>query len=282
MRERRKPDFALETALAAEGFRRVAGVDEAGRGPLAGPVVVAAVVLSGPWPREIGLDDSKRMSAPARELAFAEIRRRARAYRIVVIPAGEIDRINILRATLAGMAQAVERIAADCALVDGNQAPPVAVPCRTVVGGDGLSVSIAAASVLAKVVRDRLMRAYDRRYPGWGFALHKGYPTAAHRAALARLGPSPIHRRTFAGCAGAGDAGRTTGATPWLDETVANETAADETGLDAAGPGGPQRSARTENRTPDASARMWQPAIWSNGDTASGSGTGAAGKAKST
>jgi ribonuclease HII len=204
MPERRKPDFELEAALWDEGFRRVAGVDEAGRGPLAGPVVVAAVILPREWPQRIALDDSKRMTPAAREVAFAEIRRRATAYRIAVVSAREIDRINILRATLAGMARAVAGLScpADGVLVDGNQAPPVAVPCRTVVGGDGRSLSIAAASVLAKVVRDRLMRVYDRRYPGWGFAAHKGYPTEAHRAALVRLGPSPIHRRTFAGCAG--------------------------------------------------------------------------------
>jgi ribonuclease HII len=204
MRKRRKPeggppDFSLEQALWEAGFLRVAGVDEAGRGPLAGPVVAAAVILPRDWPLEIALDDSKRMTPAARELAFGQILRRATAWRIAVVSHEEIDRINILRATLAGMAQAVSRLkgSADCILVDGNQAPPVTVPCRTVVGGDGLSLSVAAASVLAKVARDRLMCVYDRRYPGWGFAQHKGYPTAAHRAALERLGWSPIHRRSF-------------------------------------------------------------------------------------
>jgi ribonuclease HII len=246
MPERRKPDFALETALWGAGVRRVAGVDEAGRGPLAGPVVVAAVILPREWPAEIALDDSKRMTPAAREIAFGEIRRRAVAYRIALVSAREIDRINILRATLVGMARAVAGLAgaADWVLVDGNQAPSVAVPCRTVVGGDGRSLSIAAASVLAKVVRDRLMRVYDRRYPGWGFAVHKGYPTAAHRAALARLGPSPIHRRTFAGCAGpegAGQAGRQApaggdGGGVWPVATKWNEAGLDATGLDAIGP----------------------------------------------
>jgi len=204
MRKRRKPegeppDFSLEQALWEAGFLRVAGVDEAGRGPLAGPVVAAAVILPRDWPREIALDDSKRMTPAARELAFAEILRRATAWRIAVVSHEEIDRVNILRATLAGMAQAVSRLkgSADCILVDGNQAPQVSMPCRTVVGGDGLSLSVAAASVLAKVARDRLMCVYDRRYPGWGFAQHKGYPTAAHRSALERLGWSPIHRRSF-------------------------------------------------------------------------------------
>jgi ribonuclease HII len=203
------PDFSLEQALWAEGFRRVAGVDEAGRGPLAGPVVAAAVILEcdpdAVWPREVALDDSKRMSPEARELAFGEIRRRAIAWRVAVIPHTEIDRINILRATLAGMAQAVAglKLGAEYVLVDGNQKPPVAMRCQTVVGGDAKSLSIAAASVLAKVVRDRLMVVYDRRYPGWGFAGHKGYPTAAHRDAILRRGLSPIHRRTFGTCIGA-------------------------------------------------------------------------------
>lgn len=204
MRDRPAPaparaDFSLETALWAEGFRRVAGVDEAGRGPLAGPLVAAAVILPRTWPADIALDDSKRMTPAARETAFGEIRRRAAAYRIACVSHETIDRINILRATLAGMALAVSglKIAPDCVLVDGNQAPDVAMPCRTVVGGDGKSLSIAAASVLAKVVRDRLMEVYDRRYRGWGFAEHKGYATKAHREALQRLGASPIHRRTF-------------------------------------------------------------------------------------
>ena len=193
------PDFSLEAALWAAGFQRVAGVDEAGRGPLAGPVVAAAVILPREWPADIALDDSKRMTPAARETAFGEIRRRAVAYRIAVVSHETIDRIDILQATLAGMVRAVSglKIAPDWVLVDGNRAPDVTVPCRTVVGGDGRSLSIAAASVLAKVVRDRLMTVYGRRYPGWGFAAHKGYPTAAHREAVQRLGASPIHRRTF-------------------------------------------------------------------------------------
>jgi ribonuclease HII len=206
-------DLSLERELWAEGFRRVAGVDEAGRGPLAGPVVVAAVILPRNWlevwPAGLALDDSKRMSPAQREAAFGEIRKRAAGYRIAVVPHGTIDRINILQATLLGMARVAAGVRAasaedagthrpaDCVLVDGNRAPDVTVTCRTVVGGDGKSLSIAAASVLAKVTRDRLMAVYDRRYPGWGFAVHKGYPTAAHRDALQRLGPSPIHRRSF-------------------------------------------------------------------------------------
>ncbi|HUJ76320.1 MAG TPA: ribonuclease HII, partial [bacterium] len=180
------PDFRLESQCWARGLALVAGVDEAGRGPLAGPVVVAAVVLPPHWQPPLPVDDSKRMSAAAREAAFDVIRRAALAHRILAVPPREIDRVNILQATLQGMARVVRALqpAAHAALVDGNQAPPVDVPCWTVVGGDGLSLSIAAASVLAKVARDRIMLAYDRRYPQWGFAAHKGYPTPAHRQAL--------------------------------------------------------------------------------------------------
>ncbi len=234
------PDFSLEQALWAEGMRRVAGVDEAGRGPLAGPVVAAAVILEcdpgAAWPRDLALDDSKRMSPEARDAAFDEIRKRAVAWRVAVIPHTEIDRINILRATLAGMAQAVAglKCGAECVLVDGNQKPPVAMRCQTVVGGDGKSISIAAASVLAKVVRDRLMEVYDRRYPEWGFAGHKGYPTAAHREAILRRGLSPIHRRSFGGYAGGREAAGTAeqardtdrdtdGASPWPDANEATD-----------------------------------------------------------
>jgi ribonuclease HII len=199
------PHLALEAELAAAGYGRVAGVDEAGRGPLAGPVVVAAVVLPPGWQPAVRVDDSKRMPPPAREAAFAEIRRAALCWRICAVSAAEIDRVNILRATLAGMCRVVEalRPAADFVLVDGNQAPALRAPCRTVVRGDGISLSIAAASILAKVARDRIMRAYGERYPGWGFGQHKGYPTAAHREALQRLGPSPIHRASFRAQGGA-------------------------------------------------------------------------------
>lgn len=191
--------FALENALRREGYARIAGVDEAGRGPLAGPVVVAAVVLPPRWPRGVRLDDSKRLTAEARLAAFAAVRRTALCWRVRVIPHGMIDRLNILGATLYGMAEAVARLqpAADYVLVDGNRTPVLPMPCRAVVDGDAQCRSIAAASVLAKVVRDRLMAVYDRRYPGWGFAGHKGYATAAHREAVQRLGLSPIHRRSF-------------------------------------------------------------------------------------
>ncbi|MBI4082981.1 MAG: ribonuclease HII [Candidatus Lambdaproteobacteria bacterium] len=193
------PDFRLERELWAQGYRLVAGVDEAGRGPLAGPVVVAAVVLPPEWPPELRLNDSKKLAPAQRERLFPEIRRRAIAWRITAVMPAEIDRVNILRATLAGMARAIAslRPAPDCVLVDGNTLPRLALPARAVVAGDARSNSIAAASILAKVVRDRIMGAYARRYPGWGFERHKGYGTEAHREALARLGASPIHRRSF-------------------------------------------------------------------------------------
>jgi len=195
-----RPDFALES-----GRGRVAGIDEAGRGPLAGPVVAAAVVFRAAPPVALLalIDDSKKLTATRREHAFAAIRAAARDgmldCAIGAASAAEIGRLNILRATHLAMARAVARLAAppDLALVDGNQAPRLSCPVRCVVGGDAASVSIAAASILAKVVRDRAMARLDARWPGYGFAQHAGYPTAAHREALARLGPSPHHRRGF-------------------------------------------------------------------------------------
>lgn len=203
------PDFALEARLWREGFRHVAGVDEAGRGPLAGPVVVGAVILPKEWPADWPeawrLDDSKRLKAETREVLFDTIRRYALGWRVRVIGPEMIDRINILQATMLGMAQALEGLKPrpDYVLVDGNRLPALPegahgkVPALAVIKGDGLSNSIAAASVLAKVVRDRLMMVYHQRYPQWDFARHKGYPTVAHREALLRHGPSPIHRVTF-------------------------------------------------------------------------------------
>ena len=193
------PDLRLELALRGQGLARVAGVDEAGRGPLAGPVVVAAVVLPMDWLPDVPLDDSKRMTPEAREAAFAAIRRHALDWRMTAVQPEEIDRLNILGATLAGMCRVVQRLRPqpDYVLVDGNRLPPLQVPAEALVKGDQRSLSIAAASVLAKVARDRIMTVYAGRFPQWGFERHKGYGTAVHREAIARHGRSPIHRESF-------------------------------------------------------------------------------------
>ncbi|MFC7472946.1 ribonuclease HII [Dankookia sp. GCM10030260] len=195
------PDFALETAAGG----RVAGVDEAGRGPLAGPVLAAAVVFPRGVPAALAvlLDDSKRLSPARRDLALAALlaaaARGEAEYGIAAASAAEIGRLNILHATHLAMARAVARLRAlpDLALVDGNRPPALPCPVRCVVGGDGLSLSIAAASILAKVTRDRAMARLDPRWPAYGFAGHAGYPTLRHRAALATHGACPHHRRGF-------------------------------------------------------------------------------------
>ncbi|WP_404539152.1 ribonuclease HII [Dyella agri] len=177
-----------------------AGVDEAGRGPLAGPVVVAAVILD-PTRPIAGLDDSKKLSEKRREALYPHIVEDALAHCVIVVEAEEIDRLNIFQATMAGMSRAVAGLvpAAQEALVDGNKLPKdLPCPGRAIVGGDASEPAISAASILAKVTRDRLMVALDASYPGYGFAVHKGYPTPAHLAALQRLGPCVQHRRSFA------------------------------------------------------------------------------------
>lgn len=176
----------------------VAGVDEAGRGPLAGPVVAAAVVLSASYPID-GLADSKTLSALRREALAVQIRAHASAWALGMASVEEIDRLNILQATLLAMQRAVQGLAMtpELVLVDGNRAPRLACPVRTVVRGDALVKSISAASILAKVARDAILQDLDGEYPGYGFAVHKGYPTAAHQRALETLGPSPVHRRSF-------------------------------------------------------------------------------------
>ena len=183
-----------------EATRLIAGVDEAGRGPLAGPVAVAAVILDPLRPID-GLADSKRLTARCREQLYEQIVGRALAYAIVMVEAEEIDRINILQATLVGMRRTLERLLpkADMALIDGNRLP-VNLPCpaRAIVQGDASEPCISAASILAKVSRDRVMLTLDRSYPHFGFARHKGYPTRAHLEALAVHGPCPQHRRSFA------------------------------------------------------------------------------------
>lgn len=180
--------------------RLVAGVDEAGRGPLAGPLAVAAVILNPAWPIA-GLDDSKKLSEKKREALYPQIIEHALAYCVVLIEPDEIDRMNIFQATMAGMCRAVTGLAlgAHEALIDGNQLPKnLPCPGRAIVGGDALEPAISAASILAKVSRDRLMVAMDAAYPGYGFAVHKGYATSMHLAALHRLGPCVQHRRSFA------------------------------------------------------------------------------------
>lgn len=198
--------LALEQEAWARGFRRVAGVDEAGRGPWAGPVYAAAVIFPRDGASELesgplrGLTDSKQLSESRREEFFRRLTGDSRVeWAIASATAAEIDGLNILQATLRAMARALDALALppDFLLVDGLKAPAAACPARCVPHGDALSLSIAAASVLAKVSRDRAMLALDARHPGYGFARHKGYGTAAHRAALDRLGPCPEHRRTF-------------------------------------------------------------------------------------
>lgn len=194
------PDLSIERAVLRRlaGAGPVCGVDEAGRGPLAGPVVVAAVVLD---PRRIpdGLDDSKKLDEATRERLFAEICALHQTA-LAVVSVERIDRLNIRGATLAGMAQAVRGLPVPPAhaLIDGIDVPP-GLPCRgdAVVKGDARSLSVAAASIVAKVTRDRLMVRMAEAHPGYGFEIHKGYATPAHRAALARLGPCPHHRRSF-------------------------------------------------------------------------------------
>lgn len=176
----------------------VAGVDEAGRGPLAGPVVAAAVVLD-PHRPITGLADSKQLSARRRESLAETIRERATAWGLAVVEPADIDRLNILQATFRAMHEALDALSLDPVLVriDGNRAPRLPWPVQTVVGGDRLDRAISAASILAKVHRDRLMLELHERWPQYGFDRHKGYPTAAHLAALESHGPCPAHRRSF-------------------------------------------------------------------------------------
>jgi len=178
---------------------RVAGVDEAGRGPLAGPVVAGAVILDPDNPIA-GLDDSKRLSASRRERLFDEIKEKALAWSVASATVEEIDRINILQATMLAMQRAVNALlpTAEHALIDGNRCPELCCPARAIVKGDSKVAAISAASILAKVTRDREMQVLDKKYPGYGLAQHKGYPSKAHIEALALLGVSPVHRRSYA------------------------------------------------------------------------------------
>lgn len=179
---------------------RIAGVDEAGRGPLAGPVVVAAVILDPDHPIA-GLGDSKALSEARREALYPLILERALAHAIIHVDAARIDQLNIFQATMEGMRRAVAALtpAATLARIDGNKVPPgLACPAEALVGGDAIDPAIGAASILAKVSRDRWMLELHARYPSYGFDRHKGYPTPEHLATLERLGPCPEHRRSFA------------------------------------------------------------------------------------
>ena len=193
------PDFEIEKKAYDKGFKYVCGVDEAGRGPLAGPVCAAAVIL--PEDCEIeGLNDSKKLSEKKREALYDIIISKALAYSVCYGTVEEIEQYNILNTTFLAMNRAIEslKISADYALVDGNRVPKeIKIPCETVVKGDAKSASIAAASILAKVTRDRLLLEYDSKYPEYGFKNHKGYGTAAHYAAIKEYGPTPVHRLSF-------------------------------------------------------------------------------------
>ena len=193
-----KPTFDLESAMLRLHGGPVAGIDEAGRGPLAGPVVAAAVILD-PEAIPDGLADSKQLDADEREAAFHRISKSAVAVGVGIADVDQIDRINILNATMVAMASAVAQLSTlpQVALVDGNRVPNLPCRCEAVVKGDARCLSIAAASIVAKVTRDRMMIALALTHPGYGFEKHKGYATAEHREALRRLGPSPLHRRTF-------------------------------------------------------------------------------------
>ena len=190
--------WLIEDSLYAQGIGMICGVDEAGRGPLAGPVCAAAVIL--PPHLEIpGLDDSKKLTDKRRRELMPVIKEQAIAYGIGFASHEEIDEINILQATFLAMQRALDQmqVKPDFALIDGNREKDFGLPVKTVVKGDSLSANIAAASVLAKVTRDDLMEAMAEEYPQYGFEIHKGYGTKAHYAALTEHGPSPIHRHSF-------------------------------------------------------------------------------------
>lgn len=192
------PDYSLEEALREHGFVSVCGVDEAGRGPLSGPVVAAACILPIGCAIE-GLNDSKKLTPKKRDKLFDEIKEKAVAYSIASASPAEIDEINILNATMLAMRRAIEGLSvpADFALVDGNVVRDFPIEAKAIVKGDAISCSISAASILAKVTRDRLCLEDDAKYPEYRFAKHKGYSTALHMQILREKGPCPIHRRSF-------------------------------------------------------------------------------------
>ncbi len=193
------PDLEIERAAKANGYKFVCGVDEAGRGPLAGPVCAAAVIL--PENCEIeGLNDSKKLSEKKREALYDVIKEKALSYSIAFASVEEIEEFNILEATFIAMNRAIDSLdtKADYALIDGNRVPKgIKIPCETVIKGDAKSASIAAASILAKVTRDRLLLEYDKQYPEYNFKKHKGYGTKEHTDLILKYGVSPIHRPSF-------------------------------------------------------------------------------------
>lgn len=190
--------FLNENELAEQGYKSICGVDEAGRGPLAGPVCAAAVILK---PNDIieGVNDSKKLTEKKREMLYDIIKERAVAYSIAFATVEEIEELNILNATMLAMKRAVEGLSvpADYAIIDGNKTPKLEIPCNYVIKGDANSMSIASASILAKVTRDRLLLEYAEQYPQYQFEKHKGYGTKAHREALLEYGPCPVHRPSF-------------------------------------------------------------------------------------
>lgn len=192
--------WSYEEKAASRGFLSIAGVDEAGRGPLAGPVVSAAVILPKAFPQE-GINDSKKLTPKKRDYLYDIIFEKALAVGVGLAEPDEIDRINILQASLLSMDRAVRDLGMtpDYLLIDGIFTISYDVPQEAIKKGDSLSISIAAASIVAKVTRDRIMDSYDKLYPDYGFAGHKGYPTKSHKEAVARFGVSPIHRKSFSG-----------------------------------------------------------------------------------
>ncbi|MEE1153991.1 MAG: ribonuclease HII [Acutalibacteraceae bacterium] len=192
--------FLYENQLAQQGYSSICGVDEAGRGPLAGPVCAAAVILK---PNDIieGVNDSKKLTEKKREALFDIIKEKAISYSIAFATVEEIEEINILNATMLAMKRAVEGldVPSDYAIIDGNKTPNLNIPCESIVKGDAKSMSIAAASILAKVSRDRLLLEYAKQYPEYGFEKHKGYGTKVHTQAIREFGPCPVHRMSFLG-----------------------------------------------------------------------------------
>lgn len=191
-------DYEFEKAFKCDSIKMICGVDEAGRGPLMGPVVAAACILPEGFILE-GLNDSKKLTEKKREALFDIIKENAISYCVAFATVEEIEELNILNATMLAMKRAIEGLSvpADMALIDGNQSKGFSIPTKTVIKGDATVPSIAAASILAKVTRDRMCLEYDKEYPDYGFAKHKGYGTKAHMDAIKKYGPCPVHRPSF-------------------------------------------------------------------------------------